>query len=69
MALDGFTNSLSVLVPLLTDEPKSPRRDLLHQQITAWMKDAESIKAMQITKENMSSKSAPSGSASSCCIA
>lgn len=33
-------------MPQLTQEPKGQRRDLLHQQIVYWMKEAESIKSL-----------------------
>lgn len=33
-ALDNYKLSLGKLVPLLSQEPKGQRRDLLHQQVT-----------------------------------
>lgn len=45
-ALDKFQSCLGVLIPLLSNEPKGQRRDLLHNQIQLWMKQAESTKAL-----------------------
>ena len=45
-ALDKFQSCLGVLIPLLSNEPKGHRRDLLHNQIQLWMKQAESAKAL-----------------------
>lgn len=45
-ALDKFQSCLGVLIPLLSNEPKGRRRDLLHNQIQLWMKQAESTKAL-----------------------
>lgn len=49
-ALDSFTSALSVLVPLLNQEPKGDRRNLIYQQVNDWMKEAESIKALLSVK-------------------
>ncbi|CAD7084987.1 unnamed protein product [Hermetia illucens] len=49
-ALQSFTSALSILVPLLNSEPKGERRTLLYQQVTDWMKEAESIKALLSAK-------------------
>ena len=45
-ALDKFQSCLGILIPLLSNEPKGHRRDLLHNQIQLWMKQAESTKAL-----------------------
>jgi hypothetical protein len=45
-ALDKFQSSLGILIPLLSNEPKGHRRDLLHNQIQLWMTQAESTKAL-----------------------
>jgi len=45
-ALDKFQSCLGALIPLLSSEPKGHRRDLLHNQIQLWMKQAESTKAL-----------------------
>ncbi|PSN42681.1 Serine/threonine-protein kinase ULK3 [Blattella germanica] len=45
-ALDKYQSSLGVLIPLLSNEPKGRRRDLLHSQIELWMQQAESTKAL-----------------------
>ncbi|XP_069695812.1 serine/threonine-protein kinase ULK3 isoform X2 [Periplaneta americana] len=45
-ALDKFQSCLGSLIPSLSNEPRGHRRDLLHNQIQVWMKEAESIKAL-----------------------
>ncbi|KDR19557.1 serine/threonine-protein kinase ULK3-like isoform X2 [Zootermopsis nevadensis] len=45
-ALDKFQSCLGILIPLLSNEPKGHRRDLLYSQIHLWMKQAESTKAL-----------------------
>ena len=45
-ALDKLQSCLGTLIPLLSNEPKGHRRDLLHNQIQLWMKQAESTKAL-----------------------
>jgi hypothetical protein len=45
-ALDKFQSCLGILIPLLSNEPKGHRRDLLYSQIQLWMKQAESTKAL-----------------------
>jgi serine/threonine-protein kinase ULK/ATG1 len=45
-ALDKFQLCLGILIPLLSNEPKGHRRDLLYSQIQRWMKQAESTKAL-----------------------
>ncbi|KAG8335555.1 Serine/threonine-protein kinase ulk3 [Homalodisca vitripennis] len=47
LALDKFQASLGVLVPLLATEPLGVRKDLLYRQIQDWLKQAESVKALQ----------------------
>lgn len=53
LALETFKSALSILVPLLQTEPKSQRKDLLTQQISSWMKEAESIKSFIVAQQNM----------------
>ena len=45
-ALDKFQSCLGILIPLLSNEPKGRRRELLHSQIELWMQQAESTKAL-----------------------
>lgn len=45
-ALDKFQSCLGILIPLLNNEPKGHRRDLLYNQAQLWMKQAESTKAL-----------------------
>lgn len=45
-ALDKFQSCLGILIPLLNNEPKGHRRDLLYNQIQLWMTQAESTKAL-----------------------
>lgn len=45
-ALECFKSALGQLVPLLTTEPKGTRRDMMHQLIQFWMKEAESLKSI-----------------------
>lgn len=45
-ALESFTSALGQLVPLLTTEPKGPRRDMMHQLTQFWMREAESLKSI-----------------------
>lgn len=45
-ALDKFQSCLGILIPLLSNEPRGHRRDLLYNQIQLWMKQAENTKAL-----------------------
>ncbi|KAG7204805.1 hypothetical protein KM043_005211 [Ampulex compressa] len=51
LALEKFQSCLGVLVPLLRKEPPGQRRSLLHEQVTFWMKEAESSKALLESKD------------------
>jgi serine/threonine-protein kinase ULK/ATG1 len=53
LALETYKSSLSVLVPLLQQEPKGRRKDLLAKQIDFWMKEAEAIKSFIIAQKNV----------------
>ena len=57
LSLINYKRALSYLVPLLNEEPKGERKDLLHGQICSWMKEAESIKSMLVAQENISDSS------------
>lgn len=46
VALDNFKAALGQLVPLLATEPKGQRRDMLHQLVQFWMREAESLKSI-----------------------
>ncbi|XP_034939008.1 serine/threonine-protein kinase ULK3 [Chelonus insularis] len=50
LALEKFKSSLGILVRVLGKEPPGRRRDLLHQQIQLWMKQAECTKGLLATK-------------------
>uniref|UniRef100_A0A1B0CF61 Serine/threonine-protein kinase ULK3 n=1 Tax=Lutzomyia longipalpis TaxID=7200 RepID=A0A1B0CF61_LUTLO len=58
-ALESLKTSLGSLVPLLGQEPKGQRRELLHQQIQAWMKDAESLKSLLSARDMQDDKDIP----------
>lgn len=55
--LENLKTALGLLVPLLQNEPKGQRRDLLHQQVMHWMKEAESIKSLLLVKKMESDES------------
>ncbi|CAK8693943.1 unnamed protein product [Clavelina lepadiformis] len=42
-ALDLYKKSLEILLPLLSEEGKSRRRDLLHQEVQISLKRAETL--------------------------
>lgn len=65
MALDSFRSSLGCLVSILTQEPKGSRRDLMHQLVTIWMREAESIKSL-ITAKQL--EAGELGNNSQCCL-
>uniref|UniRef100_A0A6B2EG62 Serine/threonine-protein kinase ULK3 n=1 Tax=Phlebotomus kandelakii TaxID=1109342 RepID=A0A6B2EG62_9DIPT len=68
-ALEGLKSSLGGLVPLLGQEPKGQRRDLLHQQIQLWMKEAESLKSLLSAQDMQEDKDSQNPSTQShCCI-
>ena len=54
LSLVNYKRALSYLVPLLSEEPKGERKDLLHVQICSWMKEAESIKSLLVAQHNIS---------------
>lgn len=56
-SLVNYKRALSYLVPLLSEEPKGERKDLLHGQICSWMKEAESIKSLLVAQQNISDSS------------
>ncbi|CAO1442863.1 unnamed protein product [Diamesa serratosioi] len=69
LSLVNYKRALSYLVPLLSEEPKGERKDLLHGQICNWMKEAESIKSILVAQLNISDSSDDgSSSDSSRCI-
>lgn len=65
-ALDKFQSCLGILIPLLSNEPKGHRRDLLHNQIQLWMQQAESTKALQCVVD-LKEANIPE-SKESCCV-
>lgn len=56
VALDNLTGSLSILIPLIQQEPLGTRRDMLHLMTNKWMRDAERIKE-HIEKEDQENAS------------
>ncbi|KAK3910588.1 Serine/threonine-protein kinase ULK3 [Frankliniella fusca] len=46
LALGKFESCLAALMPLLAQEPRGPRRDLLHKQVQHWLLLAESSKSL-----------------------
>ncbi|XP_008552813.1 serine/threonine-protein kinase ULK3 [Microplitis demolitor] len=50
LALEKFKSCLGILVRVLSKEPPGRRRELLHQQIQMWMKQAECTKGLLATK-------------------
>lgn len=70
VALEAYKRALSILVPLLSDEPEGERKKLLHKQILDWMKEAESIKSILQAQEkiNDDDSSSSSTSESSHCV-
>ncbi|GAB0095081.1 Serine/threonine-protein kinase ULK3 [Sergentomyia squamirostris] len=68
-ALESLKTSLGGLVPLLAQEPKGPRRDLLHQQIQSWMQEAESLKSLLSAQNLQNDKDLQTIATNShCCI-
>ncbi|XP_071453893.1 serine/threonine-protein kinase ULK3 isoform X2 [Hetaerina americana] len=45
LALEKFESALNIMIPILSQEPPGPRRELLHQQIKLWLERAENAKA------------------------
>lgn len=52
LALENLTGSLSILIPLIQQEPPGARREMLHFMTNKWMREAEQIKD-HIDKENL----------------
>lgn len=46
LALGKFESCLAALMPLLAQEPRGPRRELLHKQVQHWLLLAESSKSL-----------------------
>lgn len=68
LAFDTYKSSLSILVPLLQEEPKGPRKDSLAKQIALWMKEAESIKAFMTAQANVEMEDAGHEKSPNCII-
>ncbi|XP_018335806.1 serine/threonine-protein kinase ULK3 [Agrilus planipennis] len=49
LALEKLTSALSLLIPILGNEPPGVRKDLLHAQVQKWLSLAESLKKVQST--------------------
>ncbi len=54
--LEKLTGSLSILIPLIQQEPAGTRRDMLHVMTNKWMQQAEQIKD-HIEKEELENAS------------
>ncbi|XP_055697118.1 serine/threonine-protein kinase ULK3-like [Phlebotomus papatasi] len=68
-ALESLKSSLGGLVPALGHEPKGQRRDLLHQQIQTWMKEAESLKSLLSAQDMQEDKDSQNSiTQTHCCI-
>lgn len=66
LALDNLTGSLSILIPLIQQEPVGIRREMLRSMTNKWMREAEHLKD-HIEKEDLENVSElPSHHA--CCI-
>lgn len=51
-ALENLTGSLSILIPLIQQEPPGTRREMLHLMTNKWMRQAEQMKDY-IEKEDL----------------
>lgn len=56
-ALERYTSALKILVPLLPKEPVGHRKELLQKQVMDWMREAESIKALDMAHDATKNKS------------
>lgn len=68
VSLDTYKRALGVLVPLLNEEVDGERKKLLHNQILAWMKDAESIKSLVQARSNIKSEESVESKERSHCV-
>ncbi|KAK0080258.1 hypothetical protein PV325_000225 [Microctonus aethiopoides] len=68
LALEKFKSSLGILMRVLAKEPPGRRRDLLHQQIQIWMKEAESTKGLLATRVLNDSTTEPIKNNNQCSI-
>lgn len=66
LALDNLTGSLSILIPLIQQEPAGIRRDMLHSMTNKWMREAEHLKD-HIEKEDLEN-AAELPSHHACCV-
>ena len=46
IAIERYQKSLGLLLPLLSSEPKGPRKTLLAAEVNRWMSRAESVKEL-----------------------
>ena len=53
LGLEKLTQGLGEVVPLLQEEPRSRRRDLLAQEVRSWMERAERVKAALSVQEQV----------------
>lgn len=66
LALENLTGSLSILIPLIQQEPPGTRRDMLHLMTNKWMREAEQIKDHIEKEESENVSEGPSHH--SCCL-
>ncbi|XP_037028807.1 serine/threonine-protein kinase ULK3-like isoform X2 [Bradysia coprophila] len=66
LALENLTGSLSILIPLIQQEPPGTRREMLHAMTNKWMREAEQLKAHIEKEESENASEMPSHHA--CCV-
>lgn len=52
-AIAEYRRALSVLVPALSGEPRGERRERLHRQVSGWMHEAEQVKVLMATRDQL----------------
>ncbi len=53
VALEKYQTSLGLLLPLLSTEPRGPRKTLLHAEVNRWMNRAECVKDLMQAQEKV----------------
>ena len=57
IAIERYQKSLGLLLPLLSSEPKGPRKALLASQVHRWMGRAEAVKELVKIQEKVQAQS------------
>lgn len=57
-AIAEYRRALGVLVPALSGEPRGERRERLHRQVSGWMHEAEQVKVLMATREQLRAEAA-----------